>query len=134
MKSDTSILYPFLKGMLLKRHELWFVERIPRHIIENSDVCFERLCDGILLKLVTYIAGDTGKEEIQYRQFPASWWDFFKMQWFPRWALRMFPVKYSKIEVSRITYKVCPHTKILYNENHAIHLNWIASADKQREE
>ena len=28
-------------------------------------------------------------------QWPADWWQHFKERWFPKWALRRFPVRYT---------------------------------------
>lgn len=30
---------------------------------------------------------------------PTSWWQHFKQDYFPRWALRRWPVRYNKAEV-----------------------------------
>ena len=60
-----------------------------------------------------------------HRSWPATWWDAVKERWYPKWALRRWPVKYQRIDVHRPVYKaVCthlpmegngPHIQFLYN-------------------
>lgn len=42
---------------------------------------------------------------------PETWWDHFKLEHFPRWMQRRFPIQYRRVvtEESRETVKVCPH-------------------------
>lgn len=29
--------------------------------------------------------------------YPATWWQHFKLRWFPRWALNRWPVEFKKV-------------------------------------
>jgi len=74
-------------------------------------------------------------EMIEFVSVPASWWQHFKKEWFPLWALNRWPVKERFIEVklerevevkhvvNKHVTKICPHIKL---DRQARHLSWIA--------
>jgi len=43
------------------------------------------------IEISGYIWGEEiGRQEVEW---PADWWEHFKKRWFPRWAIRKWPVK-----------------------------------------
>ena len=36
-------------------------------------------------------------QEEELAKYPATWWQFFKEAYFPKWLLRKFPVQYEEI-------------------------------------
>lgn len=55
-----------------------------------------------------------GKQEIvqpgDMARWPATWWQHLKLRWFPKWALKRWPVVWTEIRV-RTIYKLCPHVQ-----------------------
>ena len=61
-------------------------------------------------------------------EWPADWWQHFKKRWFPRWALRRWPVRMEKRE-GVVFQRVCPHMAIHQNTPH---LAFLAGFDEPR--
>lgn len=80
------------------------------------------LTDSISLRVIQRVWGE--EEKILTIKVVSSWWQFFKKQYFPRWLLKWFPVKY---ETARFSAKALypklalpdePHSVIWYNKYH----------------
>lgn len=56
-----------------------------------------------------------------FHNVPATWWDHFKQQHFPRWALSRWPAKYTKL--LHTSYPLCPHGA--YKWPHAKHIRFL---------
>lgn len=39
--------------------------------------------------------------------YPATWWEHLKQRWFPRWALRRWPVRLTTVERPPVTVRAC---------------------------
>ncbi len=39
------------------------------------------------------------------REWPKTWWDAFKLRWFPKWLLVRFPAEYAGIHFKENVYK-----------------------------
>jgi len=61
-----------------------------------------------------------------YHYVPATWWDHFKTEKFPRWALDRWPVKYNKL--LRQAYPLCPHGADQWP--HAKHIRFLYYGDE----
>lgn len=49
-----------------------------------------------------------GAEGVEtFHDVPQTWWDHFKQTHFPRWALKKWPVKYTRL--CQTTTTLCPH-------------------------
>ncbi len=58
-----------------------------------------------------------------HRKWPKDWWDAFKDRWFPKWALRRWPVRYSRIDIEQTIYAgVCPH---IADDPMRKHVEWM---------
>jgi hypothetical protein len=55
--------------------------------------------DGYMMRLCAYVWGTVDSEE--RHEFPATWWDAVKQRWFPKWALRRWPVNLTVVSVRR---------------------------------
>jgi hypothetical protein len=53
-----------------------------------EDVTTE-IATGMALRLVAEITST--QPQVQVVEYPATWWDAFKLRWFPRWALKRWP-------------------------------------------
>jgi hypothetical protein len=64
------------------------------------------VADALVYQLSTYVLA----EEVENRtktvnfEYPKSWWQMFKQQYFPKWLLKRFPVK-TKKDTRLVTFK-----------------------------
>lgn len=85
---------------------------LSRHMLDslagslNARVVEDIEINDIGHQFVAYVLG-MGRE-VEIVEWPATWWEHFKQRWFPRWALRRWPVRKARREVVRYA-KVCPH-------------------------
>lgn len=90
----------------------------------NINAQYDIIARDLCFQLVTYIHGMLDHKIEIHEKYPADWWQAFKERWFPKWAKRKWPVRYSRIDVSERIYKsVCPH---LEDNNNGTHLAWMA--------
>jgi len=61
------------------------------------EVTYDYLVNHIVLTVKGFVWGENAqREEIKY---PCDWWQMFKKQYFPSWALSKWPVEYTRIVV-----------------------------------
>jgi len=78
-------------------HELCFDKRsMPRYILTPKFVVEETIS-----RYFSYIEHKEAvkKEKTDIVEFPADWWQSFKERWFPKWAIKRYPVIYTKIKI-----------------------------------
>jgi len=61
----------------------------------------ERLVDGILMELRTWLWDKKRATISVHREWPATWWDALKERWFPKWLTRRFPVEMDSVHVEQ---------------------------------
>jgi len=91
------------------------------------DMRIDEFSDALVAQLAAYVAANTIHREVQTTErVPVSWWDGFKLAWFPRWALRRWPAKERTIETEVHFIHMCPHLPFFEaNEQH--HVVWLQS-------
>jgi hypothetical protein len=69
----------------------------------------------------------TANVEVKY---PDGWWQAFKQQYFSKWLLKRFPVKYKivVVETKTIIEKLCPHVV----PNSREHVDFLTIREKLR--
>lgn len=96
------------------------------------DVRIDDFSDALVARLTAYVAANTIHREVQAReQVPATWWDGFKLAWFPRWALRRWPAKERTIETEVHFIHMCPHLPF-FQANEQAHIVWMQPPDALR--
>jgi len=60
-----------------------------------------------------------------HEKWPKTWIDAFKDRWFPKWALRKWPVQFGRIDVDQRIYgNICPHVTFPdYTQKHIVFLS-----------
>jgi hypothetical protein len=105
-----------------------------RRTVELNGVKFDLLAhvaEGMLVDLQAYVwAQKLQDEKVTLSvSYPASWWEHFKQQWFPAWALRRWPVKEAKVERMHQfrTMALLPEFKYEapVGAGHAIVMSWV---------
>jgi hypothetical protein len=46
-----------------------------------------------------FVAELLGRKRTETVSYPATWWEHFKHRWFPRWALKRWPVQLRTVKV-----------------------------------
>ena len=59
--------------------------------------------------VITALGSPEHLERRGAERVPATWWDHFKQRWFPRRALRRWPVRERSITTEYRYQYVCPH-------------------------
>lgn len=95
-------------------------ERLSETTLSNVDVKFgssaDKIGDGVLMQVQGFLLGET--PEPKHIRHPEDWWQAFKERWFPKWALKRWPVIMS---VHEISFKVFyPDFKPKWSEQRAV--------------
>lgn len=95
----------------------------------NLEVDTEKALNGMLVKLRTFLLADRPLEKPVIVREPASWWEMFKRDWFPKAALRRWPVKWVETKwLIPYNVHVCPHANIKWPGNE--HLEFMSGGDR----
>lgn len=59
------------------------------------DVIRDEIMNGLVYELHTEVMAEKVENRVQKVtfEFPKSWWQYFKKEYFPKWLLKKFPVK-----------------------------------------
>ena len=102
---ETLVLEAFQYGYQSKLHKEMLRE-------ENSRLEVQDMGDHVLAQIVFTVYGQKhGEETVSFHsRYPSDWWQHFKQRWFPRWALRRWPVrlKHDLQEVTLSKYTFYP--------------------------
>jgi len=111
-----------------------FRSAIPEEVIANAefnvveDYALRAMIAEIRLKMLQRKQWEERHSTYVPYHHPRSWWDAFKLRYFPKWLLDYFPVRLTTIRIqqNRITkhYHVCPHIKI---PDQATHIQWMVN-------
>lgn len=63
----------------------------PEDIDVRINTYLNPVCDEVAIQIRALIYGE--KLDTKLVEYPADWWQAFKAQYFPRWALKRWPVK-----------------------------------------
>lgn len=67
----------------------------------------------IVVALTMEMPGILQERLVVHRSWPATWWDAFKLRWFPLWMRRRWPVIYETLDIDRPVYlAVCTHLSV----------------------
>jgi hypothetical protein len=115
--------------MILKQLKVGVQLPISRTLLEGCDVrvgdyLASSLADELCLRLT---AKPYGQEDVRisHHEVPETWWDAFKLAYFPEWLLLRFPAKFTRLLETKYTYYVCPHAELPYSGNEEVHLNFF---------
>lgn len=110
-------------------------------IAVRANICYD-LQDGTQIKVLEETTGKNlaielwayiyamPKEHIFIdRSFPKTWIDAIKNRWFPRWALKKWPIQWEHIKVDQRIYgNICPH--ITFPDHRQDHVIFLAEPVK----
>lgn len=86
------------------------------------DVFKEDVSRHLVAQLTMYcVTKEQNQEKMQGSvSYPSTWWQFFKRRYFPKWWLKKYPVKVTRINYDMMrVFKICPHIETKENATHA---------------
>jgi hypothetical protein len=101
---------PLFSEVILHRLPISAQQKISAELLlRNSRLIQERIGPDLLLRMVSMVWADEPKQVAV--EFPADWWQHFKQRWFPKWALKRWPVKMArKVMEAQHYYPQLPQT------------------------
>ena len=121
---------------VLHRVRLNCVEHFTQEFLEQTSLAFmeEAFIGGLTARLTASIVG-VGKDRIRVdREWPRTWWDAFKLRWFPtfiRFHL-LRPAVIDSVHIDQDVFAaVCPHHSPLTGDRHRAqdHVAWLCEQD-----
>ncbi len=90
------------------------------------------LVDAFIYEVEVKLAASNLWTEIEkVSRVPLSWWDAFKLRWFPSWLLARYPADWKEIETELYHIHVCPHLNANPQEDH---LRFLLPREDKREQ
>ena len=77
-------------------------------IVDTCEMNGDFINNLTTLRIRGYLWGESG--ETRTISYPLTWWDAFKVRWFPRWLLAKYPANYQHHEITLKT--LYPHFRI----------------------
>lgn len=121
---------------VLHRIQLNCAEHFTQEFLEQTSLVFmeEAFVGGLTARLTASIVG-VGKDHIRVnREWPRTWWDAFKLRWFPTFMrLHLLrPAVMDSVHIDQDVFAaVCPHHAPLTGDRHQarIHVQWLGGMD-----
>jgi hypothetical protein len=86
--------------------------------------------DNLVFQLRTWLMKTPHPAQERTVRWPATWWDHFKLRWFPAWLKARYPVEYDEETYEYGPIHVCPHIAIKWPENAPLHFDFLKSVKK----
>ena len=101
------------KEVLLKKIKFGVIKYLSKDIVdslilETSEETSDFLSKQLVLSLKGFILGEENKVNITkgvYFNTPLNWWEMFKEQYFSKWLIKKFPIKF-RTETKYITLNI----------------------------
>lgn len=90
-------------------------------VVRDISLMVEHGADQLILGLKTYcVTADHFKDPLVVKRW-ASWWDHFKADVFPAWALKLWPPRQEdELFLRPYDIRVCPHHDVKWPKNEHI--------------
>jgi len=119
LPSDAALEHVKVKEVVLEKLMCSVTRTIPFCVMANSQLKareIPRTIEGMILDLSTYVASDDLDKAEYEVSYPATWWQHFKKEVFPRRLVKRWPVVWKK-------HKIKYNLKATYPDfNHAFPL------------
>lgn len=118
---------PRIAELVVERSQVVVCEHLGIERLKmRADIRRDDFSDNIAMRLVAYLAANTVHREVEASErVPCSWWDGFKLAWFPRWALRRWPAKERTVEREVKFVHMCPHLPA-FGGDASVHAVWLS--------
>lgn len=121
-----------VKRVIIHQKECKAQIRVPLHMLNTSNIyaTIDKYSNSLVLQLSTLISENTSTTITEeYLFLPATWWQQFKVEYFPEWLLKYFPIAKKKYTILHEfhTTNICPH---LETDPTKTHLEFLLSQEK----
>ena len=144
-ESDLNAIFPYAE-IKLEMKKLGFSQFISDQQLRSTsveavrDTCLRgyivQLRTRLLAKSVEHHHWSLDTYINKMVELPADWWQAFKLRWFPKRLLQIWPVKYEYHPIIYIVHhhdtytRICPHLDIpTTHEKEITHLRWLEEDD-----
>ena len=109
---------PSLSILMFEQMKLALSVVIPEHQLRElpqyrATSWFNHKVNALVLEVHRALYGcEVHEQELKVESVPADWWQHFKLRWFPRWAVRRWPVQARRIVTIIKHCHVCPHQDV----------------------
>ena len=127
MKESQAVEGGKVERLLLKKIEIGVSKRMPGVYFQDVEweTHIDHAANDVVFQLRAFLYGRESvveSDEIDHLSFPATWFEQFKGQYFPRWLLKRWPVvqkkySYHRKVITQVT-KVCPHLNVKSQYDH----------------
>jgi len=102
-RSKLKVSPPIAKMIKLKMREFVVRQAVSDKLLESADV--NVIVDTVMRNMIMEIHRKFSSLEIKRQEvkYPADWKQAFKERWFPKWALKKWPVQYTTIMLAAET-------------------------------
>lgn len=118
MNTDWVKNLPKIREIVLHRMVKENEIRIPMEHFEHARYRDEEIYETyrhLFLSIQMSVLAD--HETVQPVKYPADWWQHFKLRWFPKWAKKRWPVRFSVTEF--VATHVYPQLTTHYGKQYA---------------
>lgn len=127
----TNIIEPFIdtKKYMAKAFPFAIRQALSKHNLDlfggGDAQVLELVANEMVLELKKYFyQREIFSETVKIHDFPKTWWDAFKLRWFPKWALKRWQPEYQTINISTSHNHICPHLNV---DPTKTHLEWLTT-------
>ena len=90
------------KTLLLKTIRKGIAKRLKDYNLDMLDIKIDDYVNHISNEIVLQIYYDLVYEDLTpiIVKYHASWWEYFKDEWFPKWLINKYPIKYYEKKIN----------------------------------
>lgn len=88
---------PVVQAIHLEKYKLGLRRELSASGVEFNLSVDKDQINELMVAILTAIITSRHIETIHY-EHPWTWWDAFKLRWFPKWALKRWPARYKTVE------------------------------------
>lgn len=90
---DSSLAH--VRSVEFRKFLIGMHQSIHRHMLSDLVIDAEELADHIVLNIKRELYAQHPGPGVVSVTYPKTWWQHFKLRWFPKWLLRRYPVIYN---------------------------------------
>lgn len=110
MQSGTDDLV--IHSIELEKWEIGLQEYISEDAFLDPSITLEREARVLKMKLRDFVWSEPQRKHEIFAAYPDTWWQHFKRDYFPEWALRRWPVRYRRETATFDIRVIYPDLKI----------------------
>ena len=98
------------KDVILTKLRVAIVNKVGGYLNDvNVDIVADAVAEAFKIDVMGFVWGEKVDRKLVF-EYPATWWQMFKQQYFPEWLLKRVPVKMKRKYVD--IYALYPDLKL----------------------